>query len=113
MLRAEDDATNHVTRTISPRSVRARSTRAPRGLQHIRRQRNEDGDWFDLVADRCGLARPPRVSRAEAGHAIPPALLSFMSESRRLVNRRMKEALGIRLQYPTVLDGVPRRTAVA
>jgi hypothetical protein len=51
------------------------------------------------------------VRRAEAGRAIPPALLSFMSESRRLVNRRMKERLGIRLRYPTVHDGVPRAVA--
>ena len=66
------------------------------------------GEWFDLVADRAGLARPPRVSRVEAERIIAPGLLSFMSESRRLVNRRMKEELGIRLRYPTVADGVPR-----
>jgi nucleoside-diphosphate-sugar epimerase len=66
------------------------------------------GEYFDLVADRNGLPRPPRVSRAEAGKVIPPALLSFMSESRRLVNRRMKEELGVVLRYPTVRDGVPQ-----
>jgi hypothetical protein len=69
------------------------------------------GQWFDLVADRFGLARAPRVSRAEAARVISPMLLSFMSESRRLVNRRMKEALGIRLRYPTVFEGVPRGAA--
>jgi hypothetical protein len=36
-----------------------------------------------------------------------------MSESRRLANRRMKETLGIRLRFPTVFEGVPRRTALA
>jgi nucleoside-diphosphate-sugar epimerase len=66
------------------------------------------GDWFDLVADRAGLARPPRVARAEAARVLPAALLSFMGESRRLVNRRMKAELGVRLRYPTVADGVPR-----
>lgn len=65
------------------------------------------GDFFDLVADRAGLARPPRVSREEAVRRLPPELLSFMSESRRLVNRRMKAELGARLRYPTVADGVP------
>jgi hypothetical protein len=44
---------------------------------------------------------------------IPPVLLSFMSESRRLVNRRMKEQLGARLRYSTVHDGVPRVGALA
>lgn len=66
------------------------------------------GEWFDLVAERSGLARPPRVSLAEALERIPPGLLSFMRESRRLANRRMKEHLGVRLRYPSVFDGVPR-----
>ncbi len=58
------------------------------------------GDYFDLVADRVGLPRPPRIPRAEAASAISPKLLSFMSESRRLDNARMKRELGVRLRYP-------------
>lgn len=65
------------------------------------------GDFFDLVADRTGFARPPRVSREEAASLLAPELLSFMSESRRLSNRRMKAELGVRLRYPTVAEGVP------
>jgi hypothetical protein len=34
-----------------------------------------------------------------------------MSESRRVVNRRMKEELGIVLRYPTVREGVPQSVA--
>lgn len=64
------------------------------------------GDWLDLVADRSGLARPPRVSRAEAVRVVPADLLSFMSESRRLSNERLKSELGVRLRYPTVADGL-------
>ena len=71
------------------------------------------GDWFDLVAERAGLPRPPRIARAEAAGRIAPELLSFMSESRRLANRRMKENLGVRLRYPTVYEGVPRPTGPA
>jgi hypothetical protein len=33
-------------------------------------------------------------------------LLSFMSESRRLHNERMKTELRLRLQYPTVAEGL-------
>lgn len=66
------------------------------------------GDWLDLVADHAGLARPRRVSRAEASRAVPADLLSFMSESRRLSNERMKSQLGVRLRYPTVADGLAR-----
>jgi nucleoside-diphosphate-sugar epimerase len=74
------------------------------------------GDYFDLVADHCGLPRPPRLSRAEAGQRVPANLLSFMNESRRLSNRRLKTELRFKLRYPTVRDGiaaaaVPRRPA--
>ena len=60
-----------------------------------------------------GLPRPPRVRRADAEGRIAPMLLSFMSESRRLVNRRMKAELGMRLRYPTVYEGVPRAESLA
>jgi nucleoside-diphosphate-sugar epimerase len=59
-------------------------------------------DYFDLVADRRGLPRPPRLSRQQLRDAVEPALLSFMSESRRLDNRRLKRELRLRLRYPTV-----------
>ncbi|MCC7079213.1 MAG: NAD(P)H-binding protein [Burkholderiales bacterium] len=64
------------------------------------------GDWFDLLADRAGLPRPPRIAREQAQDRIPASLLSFMSESRRLSNRRMKETLGVQLRYRTVQDGL-------
>lgn len=59
------------------------------------------GVWFDLVADAFRLPRPPRVSWEEAERRIAPMLLSFMSESRRLANLRMKRELRVRLRYPT------------
>nr|WP_315598774.1 NAD-dependent epimerase/dehydratase family protein [uncultured Cupriavidus sp.] len=59
-------------------------------------------DYFDLVADRNGLPRPPRISRQQARETIDPTLLSFMSESRRLDNRRLKRELRLRLRFPTV-----------
>lgn len=64
------------------------------------------GDYFDLVADRFGLPRPPRITRAEAVTKMSPLQLSFMSESRRLDNRRIKKELRARLRYPQVVDGV-------
>jgi nucleoside-diphosphate-sugar epimerase len=62
------------------------------------------GAYFDAVADAYGLARAPRITRAEAEAQIDPMLLSFMRESRRLVNERMKRELRMRLRYPTVDD---------
>jgi nucleoside-diphosphate-sugar epimerase len=64
------------------------------------------GDYFDLVADRFGLPRAPRLSRAEAGLALSPLQLSFLSESRRLVNQRIKKELRAKLRYPHVEDGI-------
>jgi nucleoside-diphosphate-sugar epimerase len=64
------------------------------------------GAYFDLAADLCGLPRPPRVTRAEAATALGAMQLSFMSESRRLDNHRLKTELGLRLRYPTVREGL-------
>jgi nucleoside-diphosphate-sugar epimerase len=64
------------------------------------------GDYFDLAADVMGLPRPPRVSRSNATESLPLMLLSFMSESRRLNNQRMKKELRLNLHYPTVREGL-------
>jgi nucleoside-diphosphate-sugar epimerase len=64
------------------------------------------GDYFDLAADLYGLPRPPRVPRDTARATLPLMLLSFMSESRRMDNTRLKTELRVRLQYPQVLDGL-------
>ena len=42
----------------------------------------------------------------EANMQMAPMLLSFMSESRRLVNRRMKEELRLRLGHAQVIEGL-------
>ena len=67
------------------------------------------GDYFDLVADRFALPRPPRVSRAEAAARLSPLQMSFLAESRRLVNERMKRELRVVLRHPTVADGLAER----
>ena len=64
------------------------------------------GDYFDLAADLYGLPRPPRVTREQAQQMLPPMMLSFMGESRRLRNVRMKRELRVQLRYPTVRQGL-------
>jgi nucleoside-diphosphate-sugar epimerase len=64
------------------------------------------GDYFDLAADLYDLPRPPRIARSTAADQLSLMLLSFMSESRRMDNTRMKRELGLRLGYPTVRDGL-------
>lgn len=107
---AEDVYTNHIhAEDLAAICLRALEDDAPPGTYNA----CDDsalrmGEWFDLLAERSGLPHPPRITRAEAASRIEPNLLSFMSESRRLDNRRLKEVLGVRLRYPTVFDGVPR-----
>jgi nucleoside-diphosphate-sugar epimerase len=64
------------------------------------------GDYFDLAADLHGLARPQRISREQAAASLSPLQMSFLGESRRLVNRRLKEELGLVLRHRTVADGL-------
>ena len=116
VLRAQDDVyTNHIhAEDLAAVIVRALEDAAPGGTYNA----SDDsemrmGDWFDLVAERAGLPRPPRIARSEAQSRIAPELLSFMSESRRLANRRMKEGLGVRLRYRTVFEGVPHAAEAA
>ncbi len=70
------------------------------------------GEYFDLVADGFGLARPERIPRAGAETRIGPAMLSFMNESRQLANRRVKRELRLELRYPTVHDGIAAARSV-
>jgi hypothetical protein len=60
------------------------------------------GEYFDLVADTFGLPRAPRLARTELEKTVSPVQLSFMSESRRLVNTRIRRELRARLRYPQV-----------
>jgi nucleoside-diphosphate-sugar epimerase len=64
------------------------------------------GDYFDLAADLCGLPRPRRISLDQARTELSPMQLSFMGESRRLNNARLKRELRLRLRYPTASQGL-------
>lgn len=109
VLAAADDVhTNHIHADDLARAcVAALMHGAPQRAYHASDDTDlKMGDYFDLAADLCSLPRPPRVSREEAGRTFSPVMLSFMSESRRLVNRRLKTELGLRLRYPTVREGL-------
>lgn len=112
---ADDVYTNHVhADDLAAIALRALEPDAPAGVYNACDDtRMKMAEWFDLLADRNGLPRPPRVSRAEAELRLPVESLSFMRESRILHNRRIKTRLGVRLAYPTVRDGVPQRTCAS
>jgi nucleoside-diphosphate-sugar epimerase len=103
-LQPDDDVyTNHVHADDLARATVAALFRAkPNRAYNVSDDAEmKMGTWFDAVADAFQLARPPRVSWEEAEHRIAPLLLSFMSESRRLSNRRMKRELRVKLRYAT------------
>lgn len=104
VLRAEDDVyTSHIhADDLAAALVRSLEDDAPAGIYNACDDSElRMGDWMDLVAERCGLARPPRLARAQM-----PELSSFMMESRRLDNRKLKQVLGLRLLYPSVHEGL-------
>lgn len=108
-LRAEDDVyTNHIHADDLARACVLALWRGKprRTINVVDDTELKMGDYFDFAADLYGLPRPPRVARDAAGDQLPMVLLSFMSESRRLHNRRMKTELGLRLRYPTVAQGL-------
>lgn len=108
-LRQPDDVyTNHIHADDLARALIAACWRG-RAQRVVHASDDSDlrmGDYFDFAADLYGLPRPPRISRDEARERLSPMLLSFMSESRRLLNRRLKEELRVRLRHPTVATGL-------
>jgi nucleoside-diphosphate-sugar epimerase len=108
LLAQEDVFTNHIHAEDLGRACVAalRRGRANRAYHASDDTALRMGDWFDALADAFDLPRPPRVTRAEAERRLPPVMLSFMSESRRLDNARLKKELKLALRYPTVAVGI-------
>jgi len=108
-LAASDDAySNHIHAEDLGRACIAalRHGRPNRAYHASDDSKLRMGDYFDAIADALALPRPPRVSMAEAEQRLSPGMLSFMRESRRLANSRMKRELRLRLRYPTVGDAL-------
>lgn len=109
VLRAEDDVyTNHIHADDLARACIAAlwRGRAQRVVNASDDTALKMGDYFDLAADLYGMARPPRVAAEEARGQLSLMVLSFMSESRRLLNRRLKRELRLALHHPTVAAGL-------
>jgi nucleoside-diphosphate-sugar epimerase len=105
---AQDSYTNHIHADDLARIVLAalRHARPGRVVHASDDSGMKMGEYFDAVADTHGLPRPPRLPRGEVKQNVSPALWSFMNESRRLINTRLKRELKVRLHYPTVGQGI-------
>lgn len=103
-LAADDDVySNHIHADDLARATwlavfRGRSRRA---INVVDDSALKMGEYFDQVADAVALPRPRRLPRAQLIREVSPMLYSFMSESRRIDNTRMKRELRLRLGYPT------------
>ncbi len=64
-------------------------------------------DFFYRVADALGIPRPPAITREQARRQLGGGMLSYLAESRRIDNRRMREELGVEPMYPDLDAGLP------
>ncbi|MGE5713137.1 MAG: SDR family NAD(P)-dependent oxidoreductase [Betaproteobacteria bacterium] len=108
LAEADDVYTNHIhaedlARIAIAALVRGRAARVYNTVDNSALRMAE---YFDLVADAMGLPHPPRLARAELKAAVSPMMYSFMTESRRISNRRMRDELQVRLLYPTVASAL-------
>ncbi len=103
-LSAEDDVfTNHIHGDDLARAIWLAVFRggANRVFNVVDDGEQKMGDYFDQVAAAVGLPKPPRLPRALLMREVSPMLYSFMSESRRIDNARLKRELRLRFKYPT------------
>jgi nucleoside-diphosphate-sugar epimerase len=108
LAQADDVFTNHIH---ADDLARACLLALWRGQPHRVYNVNDDsemlmGDYFDMAATMYGLAKPPRIGRTQAQTELPAMQLSFMSESRRMLNTRMKRELRLQLRYPDTKSGL-------
>ena len=104
IVEAEDGYTNHIHADDLARIVLAALQHGkPNRIYHtVDDSQMKMGAYFDAVAQAFELPLAPRVTRAEAQKILTPMLLSFMNESRRLKNTRMKRELKVVMRYPSV-----------
>lgn len=80
---------------------------SPAGTYNVGDGDERSSTWFATeVAKQLGLPAPPQVSRAGAARTFSPQRLSFLSESRRVDTRKMRDVLGVTPRYGNAEDGI-------
>jgi nucleoside-diphosphate-sugar epimerase len=62
--------------------------------------------YFNLVCELLGLSPLPQVDMEEAKRVMNPMMLSYLTETRRMNNRKMIEQLGVTLAYQDLESGL-------
>lgn len=106
IVAGQDSYSNHIHADDLARTVVAalRSAEPNRVYHATDDDQMKMGDYFDVIADAFELPRPPRLPRADVQRIVSPMMWTFMNESRRLTNVRMKRELKVTLRYPTLAD---------
>lgn len=104
----EDVFTNHIHADDLAAAVLAalRHGRAGRAYNVCDASPMRMGQYYAHMAQIFDLPAPPAMTREQCAQRLSAMSLSFMMESRRLDNTRMRRELGLRLQYPNLLDGL-------
>jgi nucleoside-diphosphate-sugar epimerase len=63
-------------------------------------------EYFERVATLMGMPGPELLAREEVAGRLSPALLSFLDESRRVSNRRIREELGFAPRFVDLRLGI-------
>jgi nucleoside-diphosphate-sugar epimerase len=63
-------------------------------------------EYFNAISDLLDLPRLPQVDMAEARQVMNPMMLSYLTEARRMSNRKVVEQLGVALVYPDLAAGL-------
>ena len=63
-------------------------------------------DYFIKVSDKFGLKHPPEISLQQAQNELSTGMMSYISESRRVSNKKLLTDFKIRLKYPDLDAGL-------
>ncbi len=64
--------------------------------------------YFNLVSELLDLPPLPQVDMEEAKRVMNPMMLSYLTETRRMDNRKMIDQLGVTLTYPNLKAGLKK-----
>ena len=65
-----------------------------------------NSDPIVFAAGLLGITPPAAIAFADALETMSPLAASFYAENRSVRNDKLKQALGVRLRYPTFREGL-------
>lgn len=85
----------------------ALSDNAPPGIYNVGDGDHRSATWFAReLARQIGAEPPPEITLQQARKEFSEMRLSFLGESRRIDNTKMRNVLGVNLRYPDPIEGI-------